>query len=56
MIGVPAIIAVSAPTTLAIDTADQAGITLIAVAREDGYEVFTHPDRLIFYDSGTVAA
>jgi FdhD protein len=56
MIGVPAIIAVSAPTTLAIDTTDQAGITLIAVAREDGYEVFTHPDRLIFYDSGTVAA
>jgi FdhD protein len=56
MIGVPVLIAVSAPTTLAIDTADRAGITLIAVAREDGYEVFTHPDRLIFYDSGTVAA
>ena len=48
MIGVPALVAVSAPTTLAIETADQAGITLIAVARDDGYEVFTHPDRIVF--------
>jgi FdhD protein len=48
MIGAPIIVAVSAPTTLAVETADQAGITLIAVARDDGYEVFTHPDRIIF--------
>jgi FdhD protein len=48
MIGVPVVIAVSAPTTLAIRTADEAGITLIAIARDDGYEVFTHPDRIIF--------
>jgi FdhD protein len=56
MIGVPVLVAISAPTTLAIETADKAGITLVAVAREDGYEVFTHPDRLIFSESGTVAA
>jgi FdhD protein len=36
MMGVPLMVAVSAPTTLAIETADQAGITLVAVAREDG--------------------
>jgi FdhD protein len=48
MIGAPVIVAVSAPTTLAIKTADEAGITLIAVARDDGYEVFTHPDRIVF--------
>jgi FdhD protein len=48
MIGAPVIVAVSAPTTLAIRTADEAGITLIAVARDDGYEVFTHPDRIVF--------
>ncbi len=48
MIGAPVLIAVSAPTTLAIRTADAAGITLIAVAREDGFEVFTHPDRIDF--------
>jgi FdhD protein len=48
MIGAPVLVAVSAPTTLAIRTADEAGITLIAVARDDGYEVFTHPDRIVF--------
>jgi FdhD protein len=48
MIGAPVLIAVSAPTTLAIQTADKAGITLIAVARDDGYEVFTHPHRINF--------
>ncbi|MGY3586249.1 FdhD protein [Bradyrhizobium sp. USDA 4341] len=55
-IGAPVLVAVSAPTSLAIRTADQAGITLIAVARADGYEIFTHPDRLIFSDDRLVAA
>jgi FdhD protein len=50
MIGVPMLVAISAPTTLAIETADRAGVTLVAVARDDGYEVFTHPDRIIFSD------
>lgn len=44
--GAPMIVAVSAPTDLAIRTADAAGITLLAVARQDGFEVFTHPHRL----------
>ena len=48
MIGVPMLVAVSAPTTLAIQTADAAGITLVAIARDDGYEIFTHPDRIVF--------
>ena len=56
MIGVPVLVAISAPTTLAIKTAAKAGITLVAVAREDGYEVFTHPDRIIFSEAGIVAA
>jgi FdhD protein len=55
-IGAPMLVAVSAPTTLAIETADKAGVTLVAVAREDGYEVFTHPDRIIFSENRTVAA
>jgi FdhD protein len=46
-IGVPVIVAVSAPTALAIRTADAAGITLVAVARSDGFEIFTHPARII---------
>jgi FdhD protein len=46
-LGAPILIAVSAPTALAVRTADEAGITLIAVAREDGFEVFTHPERVV---------
>ncbi|WP_456617624.1 MULTISPECIES: formate dehydrogenase accessory sulfurtransferase FdhD [unclassified Bradyrhizobium] len=47
MIGAPVIVAVSAPTALAIRTADEAGITLLAIARDDGYGVFTHPRRVL---------
>jgi FdhD protein len=47
MIGAPVMIAVSAPTTLPIQTADEAGITLLAIARDDGYGVFTHPHRIV---------
>jgi len=46
VIGVPVLVAVSAPTALAVRTAEAAGITLIAVARSDGFEVFTHPQRI----------
>jgi FdhD protein len=27
--------------------ADTAGITLVAIARSDGFEVFTHPERIV---------
>jgi FdhD protein len=46
-IGAPIIIAVSAPTALAVRTAEAAEITLVAVARGDGFEVFTRPDRIV---------
>lgn len=45
-IGAPLIAAVSAPTALAVRTAETAGITLVAVARSDGFEVFTHGQRI----------
>ena len=44
--GAPVIVAISAPTSLAIEVATAAGITLIGVARADGFEVFTHLDRI----------
>lgn len=46
MMGAPILIAVSAPTALAMRVAETANITLIAIARDDGFEVFTHPDRI----------
>ena len=45
-IGAPVLVAISAPTALAVRTAETAGITLVAVARADGFEVFTHPQRI----------
>jgi FdhD protein len=45
-IGAPVMVAVSAPTALAVRMADAAGITLAAIARADGFEVFTHPSRI----------
>ncbi len=44
--GAPVLVAVSAPTALAVRTAQDAGITLVGVAREDGFEVFAHPHRI----------
>lgn len=46
-IGVPLIVAVSAPTALAVRMADAAGITLVAVTRGDGFEIFSHPERVL---------
>jgi FdhD protein len=45
-IGAPFVVAVSAPTALAVRTAEAAGVTLVAIARDDGFEVFTHPARV----------
>ena len=47
VIGAGVLVAVSAPTTLAVRTAEDAGVTLVAVARADGFEVFTHPWRIL---------
>ena len=44
--GAPLMAAVSAPTALAVRIADAAGITLAAIVRNDGFEIFTHPDRI----------
>jgi len=46
VLGAPVLCAVSAPTALAIRTAEAAGLTLVGVARSDGFEVFTGPQRL----------
>ncbi|WP_410712180.1 formate dehydrogenase accessory sulfurtransferase FdhD [Bradyrhizobium sp. BEA-2-5] len=43
-IGCPMLVAVSAPTALAVRAAEACGITLIAVARGSAFEIFSHPD------------
>jgi FdhD protein len=44
--GASVLAAVSAPTALAIDLARSAGLCLIGFARESGFNVYTHPERL----------
>jgi FdhD protein len=46
MAGIGAMIAISAPSSLAIAMAEAANITLIALARGREFDVFTHPGRL----------
>ncbi len=50
VMGAPVLVAVSAPTALALRTAEQAGITLVGIARPDGFEIFTHPERIAVGD------
>jgi FdhD protein len=45
-IGCPMLIAMSAPTALAVRTAEACGMTLIAIARGHAFEVFSHPDGI----------
>jgi FdhD protein len=47
VIGTGLVVAVSAPTALGVKLATEAGITLAAIARGDGFEVFAHPHRII---------
>lgn len=46
IVGSPVLIAVSAPTALAIRTAHAAGMTLIALVRGDEFDVFTRHERI----------
>jgi FdhD protein len=49
MMGAAIIVGVSAPTALAVRSAEMAGLTLVGIARDDGFEVFTHPERITRY-------
>jgi FdhD protein len=49
MMGAAIIVGVSAPTALAVRIAEMAGLTLVGIARDDGFEVFTHPERITRY-------
>jgi FdhD protein len=46
ILGSPVLIAISAPTALAIRTAEEAGMTLIALVRGDEFEIFTGAGRI----------
>ncbi|MBE3636648.1 formate dehydrogenase accessory sulfurtransferase FdhD [Mangrovicoccus algicola] len=46
MAGSPVLIAVSAPTATALGLAREAGLSVAAFARGDGYDIYSHPGRI----------
>ena len=48
--GIPILCAVSAPSDLAISAAERLGVTLVGFLRGDGFNVYTHDDRIDLRD------
>ena len=44
--GVPILAAVSAPSDLAVEAAERLGVTLVGFLRGDGFNVYSHPERI----------
>ena len=53
--GIALLVAISAPTALAIALAESARLTLVGFARDDGHVVYSHPHRLLDLPAASVA-
>ena len=45
--GIPIVAAISAPTSLAVDLARAAGVTLVGFLRPDGLNIYARSDRIL---------
>ena len=46
--GTPFLISRTSPTTLSIEAAQRLGITVIGYVRRQSFNVYTHPERLLY--------
>jgi len=53
--GVPLLVAVSAPTSFAVKIAQEAGMTLVGFARQQGLAVYCHPERVVLDPIDSIA-
>jgi FdhD protein len=54
--GVPVVVAVSAPSSLAVELGEELGMTVVGFLRGDGMNVYTRADRVIVGDDARVEA
>lgn len=48
MAGIPVVCSVSAPSSLAVDTAQSMNMTLLCFVRGERFNIYTHPERIVF--------
>jgi hypothetical protein len=48
--GTPFLISRTSPTTLAIEAAKRLGLTVIGYVRRHSFNLYTHPERLLYQD------